>query len=125
MRDIETRKDIEQLIDTFYSQLLKDEIIGHFFTQVVSLNWEIHIPLLYNFWESMLFDKDTYVGNPMLRHIELHQKHPLNPEHFDRWLYLWETTILQNYQGIKAELAIEKAKQIGGLMLFKIQQQKR
>ena len=61
----------------------------------------------------------------MLKHIELHQKQALKSEHFERWLHLWETTIMQNYQGVKAQLAIEKAKQIGNLMLFKIQQRKK
>jgi len=125
MRDIENRKDIEHLIDTFYKRLLQDKTISHFFTQVVVLDWEVHIPLLYDFWESMLFDTYTYKGNAMHKHISLHQKQSLEPEHFERWLYLWEQTILQNYKGQKANKAIEKAKQIGSLMLFKIQKLKK
>ena len=121
MRDIETRTDIETLIDAFYKRILTDEHIGFFFTKVVALDWDVHIPIMYDFWESILFDTDTYAGNPMLKHMALHQKHALEPAHFERWLSLWEETIQQHFKGTTATLAIEKAKQIGGLMQHKVQ----
>lgn len=123
MKDIEERKDLELLIDEFYKKALKDPIISHFFTKVVQLDWKTHIPLIVDFWESNLLGSGNYKGNPMLTHLELNRKSPLNKEHFDRWLLLWEQTIKEQFKGDKAHLAIKRAEQIAQLMQFKIQQQ--
>jgi hemoglobin len=120
MKDIENREDIQFLIDTFYKDVVKDEKIGEFFTTVVALDWQKHLPIMYDFWESMLLGAGKYRGNPMLKHIALSQKKPLKPDHFERWLSLWASTIHSHFQGKKAEEAISKAHQISGLMQFKI-----
>ena len=122
LKDIQNSQDIKILIDEFYKQVVTDDLIGHFFTKVVELDWDKHIPVMYDFWETTLLGKMKYKGNPMLKHIELNEKESINPEHFDRWLDLWVTTVTKNFKGIKAEEAIQRAKQIGELMKFKIQQ---
>ncbi|MFT5883858.1 MAG: hemoglobin [Arcticibacterium sp.] len=122
MKELENRKDIEFLIDRFYEKLVVDDIVGHFFTTVVKLDWELHIPIMYNFWDSMLFGSKTYKGNPMSVHLELAKKAPLKPEHFQRWLAQWEATIKENFTGLKAIEAIQRAEQIAGLMEFKVQE---
>ncbi len=122
MNDIQNRKDVETLVDRFYKQVVKDELIAVFFTKVVVLDWKVHISIMYNFWESILFGKATYKGNAMLKHILLNQKMPLKEEHFERWLMLWGHTIDENFKGEKAEEAKQKAKQIGDLMKFKVGQ---
>jgi len=121
LEDIQNREDIELLVDDFYKTVIKDELIGHFFTQVVELNWNIHIPVMYDFWETSLLGKTKYKGNPMLKHIELSRKEPLKSEHFKRWLNLWEQSIRKNFKGEKAEKAIQRGHQIGELMKFKIE----
>lgn len=122
MKDIKTRKDVEFLINEFYQRILKDKQIGYFFTEIVVLNWNKHIPIMYDFWESILFSTAKYKGNPMEKHLAINQKEKLKKAHFDKWIQLWESTILENFVGKNAEKAIEKAKQIGSLMQFKIEQ---
>ncbi|WP_424964213.1 group III truncated hemoglobin [Ekhidna sp.] len=121
MSDITNRKDIELLVDAFYEQVIVDESIGEFFTEVVKLDWEVHIPIMYNFWETILLDNMVYKGNPMLKHIQLSQKRMLEPHHFERWLELWEATIKNHFEGLKAEEAISRAKQIASLMKYKVE----
>ncbi|SDS05698.1 group III truncated hemoglobin [Gramella sp. MAR_2010_147] len=121
MKDIQNRKDIELLVDEFYKLVIKDELIGHLFTQIVKLDWNVHIPVMYDFWETSLLGKTKYKGNPMLRHIELNRKETLKPEHFDRWLSLWEQSIKSNFKGEKAGMAIQRGHQIAELMKFKIE----
>ena len=123
MRDIHSRKDIEFLVDSFYKKILIDEKIGFFFTEVVELDWDKHIPIMYDFWETTLLGKAKYKGNPMIKHINLHRKKIIKKEHFDRWLSIWKNTINASFDGEKSEEAIKKAEQIGGLMKFKIEQQ--
>lgn len=121
MPDIKTRQDIELLVDKFYEQVLVDDTIGVFFTEVVQLDWEVHIPIMYDFWETILLDHIVYKGNPMTKHIQLNKQKTLEPLHFERWLELWEKTVHTYFDGPTAEEAMSRAKQIGNLMKFKVE----
>lgn len=120
MKDIRNRKDLELLVARFYSQIRKDAEIGFFFTEVVDLNFEKHLAIICDFWESLLFDKMTYQRNTMLPHLKLNKQHKLEASHFKTWLAHWQTSINANFQGETAELAKTKAEQIAKLMQFKL-----
>lgn len=122
MPDLVTRADIDLLVRRFYERILVDELIGHFFTEVVALDLDEHLPHLCDFWETTLLGNPIFKGNPMQKHIALNQKSPMRPEHFDRWLGEWEATIRAHFQGPKSEEAIQRARQIGALMQFKVAQ---
>lgn len=115
-KDIETRADIELLIDTFYVKVKKDNLIGFFFTEVVNLSWDVHIPIMYNFWESVLLHHPTYKGNPMDAHIKLDKKSAMHQQHFDRWLKLWDETVTELFEGPMAHEAMTKAKSMAFLI---------
>ncbi|MBL7892859.1 MAG: group III truncated hemoglobin [Bacteroidia bacterium] len=120
--DILTEADIKLLIDAFYKRVIADPIIGFIFTDVVALSWEKHIPIMNSFWSSVLLGKNTYSGNPMIKHIDLDKKIMLKKEHFDKWLQLWENTVQENFTGENASEAISRAKNIASLIQFKIEQ---
>jgi hemoglobin len=120
LKDITGSKDIKLLIDSFYKQVLTDETIGHFFTKVVPINFDKHIPIMYSFWENVLFYTGEYKRNPMIKHIEISKKAPLTQEHFNKWLSLWTNNVDNLFAGTKAEEAKSKANQIGKMMLFNI-----
>lgn len=120
MKDIENREDIQNLVDSFYEDVLKDDLIGHFFTEVVAVNWERHLPVMYDFWESVILSAGAYSGNPIIKHIDLHLKFSLKPKHFDRWLSLWANTVNRLFEGPMAESAVSKAKQLAQLIQLKI-----
>lgn len=122
MQDIASRNDVEYLVNNFYKKVLKDDVIGYLFTDVVQLDWEKHMPIMYDFWESILLGKSNYKGNAMLKHIDLNKKESLRPEHFERWLLLWEDTLNKNFSGKKADEALSRARQIAGLIQWKIEQ---
>jgi hemoglobin len=121
MKDIHAAEDIKLLIDEFYKKVINDKSIGYFFTEVVLLSWEKHIPIMNSFWNSVLLGSNTYKGNPMIKHIELDHKSKLEPEHFEIWLKLWEKTIRELFRGPKAEEALLRAKNIALLMQHKIE----
>jgi len=124
MRDIENRDDIENLVNSFYEHVRNDEIIGHFFTKIVNVNWESHLPKMYDFWESLIFTNGVYRGNPMLKHLDLNKKSPLNKEHFAHWLKLWQATLTALYKGPNTNIAYAKAEQIAGLIQYKVEHMK-
>src|SRR6187551_1880193 len=92
-KDIGNRADIQQLIDLFYTKVRVDLTIGYLFNEVAKVNWEQHLPRMYDFWENVLFQTGGFNGNPMAAHVLLNQKSPLSKEHFDRWLLLFLTTV--------------------------------
>lgn len=118
--DIASRADIEILVNTFYRKVQKDELIAHFFNEVVQLDWNKHIPVMYSFWESILLDKHSYQGNPMPIHVSLNEKSPMKKEHFDRWVELFFSTVDELFSGEKAELAKTRALSIATVMQVKI-----
>ena len=123
-KDILSESDVKHLVDEFYKKVLIDPIIGFIFTEVIALSWQKHIPIMYSFWNSILLGSNTYTGNPMIKHIKLNQKEFLKKEHFNRWLMLWEGTVNENFSGPKADEAISRAKNIAGIMQYKIGQAK-
>lgn len=123
-KDIEKRQDVDLLIYLFYEKAIKDKEIGHFFTNVVELDLKTHLPVIGDFWESILLKNSFYKGNPMLKHLELTKKSPIAPKHFERWLKIWEETVNHLFNGPVAQEAIEKANQIAQLMQLKIKHNK-
>ena len=120
LRDIEGREDIQKLVDAFYQKVLEDPIISHFFVKVVQLDWEKHMPVMYDFWETTLLHTGSYKGNPMQTHLALHQKSPLKKEHFDRWVELFSSTVDALFSGATANLAKTRALSIATMMQIKI-----
>lgn len=120
MQDIHSKDDIELLVNAFYRRAVADPLIGHFFTEAVALDFEHHIPVIVSFWDSMLLGANTYRGNPMIKHIELNEKSELLLVHFERWVKLWELSVKENFEGVKAGEAVARAKSIALLMQYKI-----
>ena len=60
-KDIETRNDIESLVDHFYEIVKADDVIGYIFTDVAQVNWKKHLPIMYDFWENALFYTGSHV----------------------------------------------------------------
>ena len=118
--DIANRQDIQLLVDSFYKKVVKDDTIGYFFTEIIVLDWEKHIPLMYDFWETTLFHRAIYKGNPIKTHLDLHHISELNKIHFDRWVHLFKTTIDQYFEGPKSEMAKQRAVSIATIMQVKI-----
>ncbi|MCB0527490.1 MAG: group III truncated hemoglobin [Lewinellaceae bacterium] len=101
--DITTPKDIKTLIDAFYTKVKADEVIGYIFNEVAQVDWAHHLPVMYGFWEFLLLDNaNAYRGNPIQKHVDLHAKHPLKAEHFDRWVLLFQETVDELFDGEKA-----------------------
>ncbi len=119
-KDPSNREDIEILINAFYDKVKTDPIIGHFFTSVVEVNWEKHLPVMYDFWESILFQKSNYSGNPMAKHQEIHNKYPLKMEDFQHWIALFTETVDENFEGNNAETAKQRGMSIATVMQIKI-----
>ena len=120
MKDLATREDIELQVNSFYNKVVKDDVIGFFFKDVVKVDFEQHLPKMYSFWESILFGQMTYKGNPMGAHFPINEIEAMEQKHFDRWLQLWKETLLENFSGENTDMAITKSENIAKFMAFKM-----
>ena len=117
--DIRNRKDIEKLVNAFYDKIKKDDTIGYLFNDVAKVNWELHLPKMYDFWENILFYSGNYSGSPMVVHKELHQKSTMNQQHFQHWNDLFSETVDKLFIGIKANEIKERASNIAQVIMYK------
>lgn len=118
--DIQNRDDIILLVDAFYQEVQKNDKIGPVFTDVAKVNWSLHLPKMYDFWESILFGKAVYKGNPMLTHFGLKEKTALREEEFSEWKSTFFATVDLLFEGENAQLIKQKAQSIADLMHFKL-----
>src|SRR5690606_33662499 len=92
----------------FYGRVLTDDIIGYLFTEVARLDLDHHLPIIGDFWETVLFASGDYARhgrNPLQVHLGLHAKEPLRPEHFTRWLELFDASVDGLFSGPRATFA--------------------
>ncbi len=111
-REIKGREEVSLLVRTFYNKRIrKDEVLGPIFNEVIT-DWEEHLEKLTDFWESNLFYKRKYFGNPMLAHVSVDQKidYKVEMRHFGIWLTLWRETLDELFEGEIAERAMARAR---------------
>ena len=119
-KDIANQQDIRLLIDSFYEKVRKDPVISYLFEEVAHVDWERHLPVMYSFWENVIFMTGDYSGNPMTVHMQLHRQSPLTKAHFDRWYHLFKETVDELFEGEQAEKARQRALSIATVMQIKI-----
>jgi hemoglobin len=120
--DITGREDLHLLVSRFYEKLLADSTISYLFTDIAKIDLPHHLPVLVDFWDSILFQSATYHKNAMQPHIALHAQSPLLPHHFNTWLRYFKESVDELFDGNaeKAFLAKERATSIATVMQIKL-----
>lgn len=113
LKDLVTRKDIEILVDSFYRRVNADPLLAPRFSHV---DWQKHLPVMYNFWASMMLGEQSYRGNPFEKHASL----PIGQEHFTMWLKIFIDTVDENFVGSKAEEIKMRAQNIAQVFQHKM-----
>lgn len=121
-RDIENRTDIELLVNTFYDKVQINSLLGPIFNDVARVDWDHHLPRMYQFWAGLLLGEPGFSGNPMRKHVELSRMTSLTETEFSEWLRLFDETTDELFAGEKAEEAKIRAANIAKMMLYKIDQ---
>jgi hemoglobin len=98
---------IEGLMRHFYGKVREDPLIGPVFAAKVT-DWESHLQRIFAFWSSVALMSGDYRGNPMGLHLPL----PIDHEHFDRWLALFEASTREVCPPAAAEHFLERAHRI-------------
>lgn len=121
MKEIESKADVAHLVHTFYAKVRKDAILGPIFNSIIH-DWDAHLDTLTDFWETQLFLKRTYEGNPILAHQQMDDamNGTITPEHFGLWMNLWFETLDQLFTGERAWIAKNRAQKMSTMLYIKI-----
>ncbi len=119
--DITNRADISILVRTFYTKIRAHQVLGPIFNQIIT-DWETHFELLTDFWETQLFLKRKYYGNPVTAHQQVDSKmnNTITSEHFGLWLNIWFETIDELFVGETAWIAKNRAQKMSTMLYMKI-----
>ncbi|QED38143.1 group III truncated hemoglobin [Antarcticibacterium arcticum] len=109
--DIQNRGDVYTLVSAFYTKVRDNKEIGHFFNETIH-NWPEHLEKLTDFWETNLFMVSKFRGNPMKAHKEVDQQfeHSIEQKHFGEWLNMWFATVDELFEGDRANIAKNRAR---------------
>ncbi|MGZ0016988.1 group III truncated hemoglobin [Yeosuana sp. AK3] len=120
-KDITTREDVFLLVSSFYEKVRKDDLLAPFFNETIK-DWDEHLIRLTTFWESNLFLKTKYSGNPLKVHVNVdkHFNHAISQTHFGVWLNLWFQTVDELFLGEYAENAKSRARKMSTFMYLNI-----
>lgn len=102
MNDIQTKADVEALVNQFYDAVLQDATLAPFFKH---MDFGRHLPKMVHFWTFVLLDEPGYTTDVTQKHAHMR----LKKEHFDRWIALFNATVDRLYSGEHAEKAKQRA----------------
>ncbi|WP_194850319.1 group III truncated hemoglobin [Nonlabens antarcticus] len=112
--DILFRKDIKLLVETFYERVRLDPTLGPVFNRHIK-DWESHLELLTDFWETSLFRTSSYKGNPITAHnaVDKIEQYTIDETHFGIWLNHWVQTLDYLFVGDNATTLKLRARKMG------------
>ena len=98
------------------TEVFHDFVLAEPFADLCSRGLDERLPVMCDFWETVLFRAGLYRRNTLHAHRRLHQQTPLAAEHFARWLTHWNSPIDRTYHGPIAEHAKTQAARIATAM---------
>ena len=106
-----TEAALAAFLDAFYGKVRSDPLIGPVFAgRIPDAAWPHHMARVTDFWSSVLLRTGRYKGNPFGRHLGIEG---IAPDHFARWLGLFEETAAETFSPELADDLVGRAHRIG------------
>lgn len=115
-KDIQTEQDIQFMVNSFYDKVNLDPILSPIFNDFAQVNWQAHLPKMYQFWGKMLLNKGVYNGHPFPPHVPL----PIDASHFERWITIFVANLDQHFEGEVTDMAKIRATSIAQIFQSKL-----
>lgn len=98
------RATITDLVHQFYGQVRADPVLQPVFDAAIGADWGPHLERMVDFWSTVMLGTREYQGNVFGTHMALSG---VQPEHFRRWLALFEAAAVRLFApGPAAEFLI-------------------
>ena len=104
-----TQEHIEKLVTHFYNRIQEDALLGPIFNDIAQVDWIHHIPLLCQFWNSIMLKTNEYKGSAYAKHLMLAKKADIKEIHFTHWLVLFQEEARKHLPAQSAEEIIKRA----------------
>ena len=119
-----TRENLNELVIKFYAKVVKDDLIGPIFIDVLGKDmkndeWKAHIELLTNFWAAIALGDSEYNSSPFAPHVEFADR--LSIKAFEQWLKLFFETLNTIYEPEIAQQFLARSKNIAGNFIRNLQ----
>lgn len=85
---------------------------------MAQVDWDHHIKLLSQFWNSIMLKTHEYHGNAYEKHVIIGQQTHIEEAHFIRWLDLFQQEAVKHLPSEAANDMIQKASLIGKSLQF-------
>lgn len=82
-------ESIATLVHTFYDDVRADPVLAPVFNAAIGDHWPTHLERMVGFWITTMLKTQSFQGNVFAKHMALDG---VTPEHFLRWLTLFEAT---------------------------------
>ncbi|CAN5406240.1 truncated hemoglobin Ctb [soil metagenome] len=117
-----TKENIKKLVTHFYQKVQNDEILGPVFNDVAKVEWAHHIPLICQFWNSIMLKTNEYHSNAYRKHVLLGEKTKLTEAHFAQWLLIFQEEAFKHLPVQAAQLITDKAVMIANSLKIGLSQ---
>jgi len=108
---------IHAVVHGFYGKVRGDAMLKDIFNRVIGDHWDEHLAKMCDFWSSVLLMSGRFHGQPMIAHTRIPD---IEPEHFVRWLQLFDETTQALCPGPRADLFMAKAQLIARSLQYGI-----
>lgn len=98
------KESIATLVHSFYDDVRADPLLAPVFNAAIGAHWETHLGRMVDFWCTTMLKTSQFQGNVFGKHMALSG---IEPEHFRRWLTLFEATAARLFEApLAAEFAL-------------------
>ena len=59
LADLHDRDDVYTLVSEFYRRVFTDDLLGPIFVDIARMGLDHHLPIISDFWETVLFGADS------------------------------------------------------------------
>jgi hemoglobin len=105
-----TEADLPALLAAFYDAAEREPLLAGYFAP---LDMAAHLPVIADFWATILFHAGRYQRNAFRPHLALQG---LGAPHFARWLAVLDATVDARHAGPAAEAMKAAGRRIAGAM---------
>lgn len=108
-------ESIAMLVHEFYAEVRRDPELFPVFDAAIGANWTPHLDRMVDFWSTVMLGSRNFQGNVFGKHMLLNG---VEPQHFRRWLTLFEATARRLFAPAVADDMLLVARRIGTSLQF-------
>lgn len=113
------RPALRRLVVSFYDDIRRDDLLGPVFAAAIPAEaWDAHLERMTDFWSTVMLGTRSFRGNVYQKHVALAEIAEVRPEHFLRWISLWNANTSALFPGPVAEELQLTAQGIGRNLFY-------